>query len=151
MRDAMYVAQAGGGATRNGSALQSASPWPAGDDPGRMTGAVLTRFLDAETAARVEVNRHRFASVTPGRLCAGVDYPDVVEGGQHFVLFWRTLPWDHAPGVLLVREAGGRAGRLDGSEYQPSQPGTGLLVASDQQTWRTVRTTLLGDAALATE
>lgn len=140
MRAAMYVARLGQGATRNGSVLTSE---PAVLDPLLMRGAVLSRFLDAETAELVKTNRHRFASVTAGRLCAGVDYPDLVEGSQQFVLYGRTLPWDHAPGALLVQESGGIADRLDGTTYQPSQPGTGLLVTADQPSWITVRNTLL--------
>ena len=40
------------------------------------------------------------------RFCAGWDYLDMVEGAKDYVYFSRTLPWDHAPGALLVREAG---------------------------------------------
>ena len=47
-------------------------------------------------------------------------------GKQQFALFWRTLPWDHAPGVLLLREAGGVVRRLDGGAVPPGRrPGTG--------------------------
>ena len=148
MRAAMYAAQVGQGATRNGSVLTSTAGVL---DPLLMRGAVLSRFLDAETAERVETNRHRFASVTAGRLCAGVDYPDLVEGSQHFVLYWRTLPWDHAPGALLVQESGGIAARLDGTTYQPSQTGTGLLVTADLPSWTTVRNALLGQPVAMTE
>ena len=149
MHDAMHMAQLGQGATCNGRVLRTGSA--AGNplqmigavDPLKMSGAVLTRFLDSQTAERVEANRHRFANITAGRLCAGVDYPNVIEGGQQFIMYWRTLPWDHAPGALLIQESGGVAARLDGTTYQPSQTGTGLLVATDPQTWKTVRKTLL--------
>ena len=60
------------------------------------------------------------------------------------MLFWRTLPWDHAPGVLLVREAGGVARRFDGAEYHPADDDKGLLVAADERTWHEVRDALLG-------
>lgn len=53
-------------------------------------------------------------------------------------MFWRTLPWDHAAGALLISEAGGVARRLDGSDYAPTRPGEGLLVAGDGEMYGAV-------------
>jgi fructose-1,6-bisphosphatase/inositol monophosphatase family enzyme len=72
-----------------------------------------------------------------------VDYPAVAVGKQHFVMFWRLLPWDHAPGALLVSEAGGHVARLNGSRYQPSDRQPGLLVAHNEGVWHTVSNELL--------
>lgn len=59
-----------------------------------------------------------------------------------FVLYWRTLPWDHAPGVLFLQEAGGSAIRPDGSEYLVSNHDkSGLLVARNKETWSKVNST----------
>ena len=60
------------------------------------------------------------------------------------MLFWRTLPWDHAPGTLLLTEAGGIALRPDGTGYAPDDDRRGLLDAADARTWQTVRPLLLG-------
>jgi fructose-1,6-bisphosphatase/inositol monophosphatase family enzyme len=136
----MYVAELGQGATRNGIPLRRTEPTPPLPE---IRGAVLTRFLDRDTSSRVAANRHRFGWVGDGRLCAGVDYPSLAEGDQEFILFWRTLPWDHAPGVLLLGEAGGVACRLDGSPYSPAQQTTGLLAASSPSAWNVVVETLL--------
>lgn len=76
-----------------------------------LQGAVLRRFLPPSVSAAVDAGRDHFAAVTAGRRCAGFDYPAMVDGGQDFVLSWRTLPWDHAPGVLLLQEARGLARR----------------------------------------
>jgi len=70
------------------------------------------------------------SSLGPGRVCAGVDYPLTAEGEQDFVLFWRTLPWDHAPGALLVTEAGGVVAHTDGASYRPGIAREGLIAAS---------------------
>jgi fructose-1,6-bisphosphatase/inositol monophosphatase family enzyme len=91
-----------------------------------MRGAVLTRFLDPMTSNLVARNRHRYGPVSHGRLCAGVDYPALIEGDQEFVLFWRTMPCDHAPGALLLSESGGVARRLDGTPYGPTQQRAGF-------------------------
>lgn len=136
----MYTAEAGGGATRNGAAV---TVTPRGQPPAGLRGAVLTRFLPPSVSATVDAGRERFAAVTAGRRCAGFDYPAVVDGGQDFVLFWRTLPWDHAVGVLLLQEAGGVARRLDASAYRPTGPTEGLLAAAQSSLWDSVRAGLL--------
>ena len=136
----MYTAEAGGGATRNGVAV---TVTPRAQGPAGLRGAVLSRFLPARVSAAVNYGRDRFGAVTAGRRCAGVDYPAVVDGGQDFVLFWRTLPWDHAPGALLLQEAGGVALRPDASFYRPTDTAEGLLAAADASTWDTVHAGLL--------
>ena len=137
----MYQAEVGAGATRNDAPIARQRP---SSLAGALRGSVLTRFLDAPTAALVETNRHCFGSVGPGSTSAGIDYPMVVDGEQDFVMFWRTSPWDHGPGALLVSEAAGWVRRLNGDPYSPRQPGTGLLAAATPETWQVVRDTLLG-------
>jgi fructose-1,6-bisphosphatase/inositol monophosphatase family enzyme len=87
-----------------------------------------------------------FGTVTRGSRAVGVEYPRIATGEQEFTLFWRTLPWDHAPGSLLVTEAGGVAARLDGTPYRPGRPADGLLVAADEECWHRVRDRLIGPA-----
>lgn len=128
----LFVAERGAGAAVDGAPLVAR---PRGGRADELTGAVLTRYLDDDTRARVTPNLDRFGAITAGRHCAGTEYPALIEGETDFVFFWRTLPWDHAPGTLLVREAGGVATRPDGSPYRPDPGGTGLLVAADPATW----------------
>lgn len=142
----MYVAERGSGAARNGQRL-SAGGTLHGDRDRTLhdiRGAVLTKFLDPGTAKRVSANRSRFGELTGGSFCAGVDYPDVIGGVLDFVLYWRTRPWDHAPGALLLSESGGTARRPDGTAYRPGTPGAGLLAAVDARTWEAVIAGLLG-------
>lgn len=106
-------------------------------------GSVLTRFLPEELKEKVKVSSASLAEVLPGAKCAGVDYPSIIQGTQNFLMFWRLLPWDHAPGALLVEEAGGHVARLDGSEYQPSDQRPGLLVGQNRDVWDAIKGTLL--------
>lgn len=139
-----YAAEKGSGAWRNGERLLRA---PAEGGPENWRGAVLGRFLGPEILTTVRAGARAFGTVTPGSRAAGVEYPRIAGGEQEFTLFWRTLPWDHAPGSLLVTEAGGVAQRLDGTPYQPGRPMDGLLVASDEDCWRRVRRGLLPEAS----
>jgi fructose-1,6-bisphosphatase/inositol monophosphatase family enzyme len=139
---AMYQAEVGAGTERNGvPIIRQPAPSVTAD----FRGAVLTKFLDTTITARVDANRHHFGSVGPGTTSAGVDYPLLVEGEQEFVMFWRTLPWDHVPGALMVTESGGCVRRLNGDRYSSRTMGEGLLAVSTHDAWQTVRDTLLGD------
>jgi fructose-1,6-bisphosphatase/inositol monophosphatase family enzyme len=136
----LYVAERGGGAWVDGRPIRRTAPPP---DAARLRGGVLRRFLDDATLATVDANAGRLARLTTERMAASVAYPHIAEGEEDFALFGRTLPWDHAPGVLLVEEAGGVARRPDGSPYRPAVTTGNLLVAADEPTWATVRDRLL--------
>ncbi|MFJ8621588.1 inositol monophosphatase family protein [Kitasatospora sp. NPDC093550] len=138
-----YRAELGSGAWRDGERLTRP---PAPQDPAELRGSVKSRFLDPDHRRHLEANCSVFGDVSPGRHAAGIEYPDVIEGRFDFLLYWRTLPWDHAPGSLLVTEAGGVSARLDGTPYRPEAPGCvdGLLVAADPHTWELTRKVLLG-------
>jgi fructose-1,6-bisphosphatase/inositol monophosphatase family enzyme len=135
-----YVAERGAGAFADARRLVRV---PAAADLGALRGAALTRFLDDERRAAVARLALGVDTLGPGRMCAGVDYPLVAGGEQDFVLFWRTLPWDHAAGALLVTESGGFVARLDGSPYVAADTRPGLLVAADAKTHRRVAAVLL--------
>lgn len=127
-----YRAERGSGAYRDDERLLlqgQARPLP------ELRGTALTRFLSPGQRAGVAAGAAGMDRVRTGRAAAGIEYPRVATGAQEFVLFWRTLPWDHAPGALLVTEAGGVARHLDGTDHRPGTPREGLLVASDPSTW----------------
>lgn len=110
-----------------------------------LCGAIHKRFMRPEDRVAVERRENALAAVLPGFMCAGREYPAVVAGELHFTVFQRLLPWDHAPGVLFVEEAGGTARRLDGSAYVPGDLRPGLLVAQNGYIWRLVRDSVLAD------
>jgi len=91
----------------------------------RLRGAVLTRFLEPTNRDHVEANAPELGEVLPGLKCAGVEYPDIVTGKQDFAMFKRTLPWDHAPGTFILREAGGIARRWTVQTTNPQSRATG--------------------------
>ncbi len=93
---------------------------------------------DADAKRSVEANEGRFGDLTARTTCAGVEYARIVEGETDLLLFWRTLPWDHAPGALLLTEAGGAAIRPDGTAYRADDARMGLLAAPDDPTARAV-------------
>jgi len=138
--DSIYVAERGSGTWRNGSRV-----WrePASHRTAELRGVAHTRYLDASLWARVRAAGALFGELGPGSSCSGVDYAQLIDGDVDFVLLWRTLPWDHAPGALLLTEAGGAARRPDGSDYRPGDDLSGLINAADDRCWRVARALLL--------
>jgi len=134
----MLLAEAGGGCFLDGTRMRFA-PAPA---LGQARGAAMTRFLDEPWRSRLDAERGRFIDVG-STLCAGHDYLRLVTGAVDFLLYWRTLPWDHAPGALLVAEAGGASRRPDGRAFICDRASRGILSAADETLWRAVRATLL--------
>ena len=124
-----YVAERGAGAFRNGERLTRPAP---SSDPARWRGVTSRRgWLGRE-----------LPGLRPLELtwvCCGVDYPQLVEGAADFVLYGVGLPWDHAPGSLLLAETGAHLGVVDGTAYRPagSRP-PGLVAAADRATYDAV-------------
>lgn len=131
----LAVAEAGGGASLNGRPPEVSSS-------GSISrGLALTRLLPPELKDAWDASRV-LSQFEVGSGCAGVEYPALAAGHWSSMFFWRTLPWDHAPGCLLVAEAGGCVARLDGSVYEPGDGRAGLLIASDEREWTRVRALL---------
>lgn len=68
--------------------------------------------------------------------CAAEQWPRLALGINDISIFERTFAWDHAPGVLFLNEAGGRAARPDGRAYRVDEhllPG--LLGAASPALW----------------
>lgn len=122
----MYIAERGAGATVNDKPIAHR---PATDDSRALVGVIKDRFLPDNTRHHVHRQAEGLGPVHPGVNCAGIEYPDLVTGRTNYILYWRTLPWDHAPGVLLATETGCAAIRPDASPYRPHSPQPGLLIA----------------------
>ena len=136
------VAERGGGAFLDGVRVKAPTTARPAD---QLRGPSFSRHSPDTVRRGVEQARPSIGRIVPSHNCTGYEYPAVVLDEQQFVVFWSTLPWDHAPGVLFIEEAGGVAWRLDGTPYEPSDTRPGLLVAQNQHTWETVRNTLLAD------
>jgi fructose-1,6-bisphosphatase/inositol monophosphatase family enzyme len=95
--------------------------------------------LSGRTAKKLE---GKIGSIFNER-CAAYEYLALAGGAAHFALFRRLNPWDHAPGELLVREAGGFSRRLDGTPYLAREIDASLLLAPDGDSWHALRALIL--------
>ncbi|WP_114227125.1 MULTISPECIES: inositol monophosphatase family protein [Sphingomonas] len=97
------------------------------------TAIVSDAFVPAPLVEWVAALRQRLGAAYPTRRCAGAEYPLLADGSRDLIVYWRTLPWDHAAGTLLVEEAGGAVRQLDGSPYRPATPRPGLVAAASEE------------------
>ena len=80
---------------------------------------------------------------------ASFDYARLFSGSTHFgaslapratcLLFRKAKPWDHLPGLLMVRELQGYAASWNGAPYSPQRSPDPLLVAPDRDQWHELR------------
>jgi len=124
--DRLITAVRGGGATIDGRPVVVPEP-PV--DPASWSGVIKDRFVPEQQRVTLQARARTLGPRYQGSSCAGFEYPTLVEGGHSFLLYWRTRPWDHAPGALVAAEAGARAIRPDGTTYRADRPGAGLIVA----------------------
>jgi fructose-1,6-bisphosphatase/inositol monophosphatase family enzyme len=98
-------------------------------------------------AELVDQRRARLNQVKSSRA-AGIDYVRMAQGEIDFTYFSGIMPWDHAPGAMVIRELGGHIGYIRGDEsYRPSQAlqAAGILAAISPDTWRDVHSKLFGE------
>ena len=127
------------------SALKGRGAWSAGRrlqvkrdmPPEKLTGAAYGRTRAGVRAGRALNESGRVRGVH-NQGCSGLEYMAIAQGMAQFSLHSRSLPWDHAAGMLIVHEAGGLGGFLDGGVYDPRITDRPVLAASTAQAWQTV-------------
>ena len=119
-------------------AMRVAAPVPIGE----MSGCASWRYLSEPERTRVHQGLSHVAASMSYR-CAAHEYRLVAGGHTDFSVYGRMYPWDHAPGVLLHREAGGYAARFDGSAYDATDIRGGLICASDRASWQALSDALI--------
>ena len=141
VHDVMAMAEKGGGAYLSGQRVDL------GEEPelGRLSGCLHLSGYDKELAATAARN---FDNVGPLLVLhsAGLEYQQMLNGRLHYALYLRTNPWDHAPGQLLLAEAGGFTARLDGSAYDINviMHTSPMVAAVGEASWQALRKYLFG-------
>ncbi|MGA4669662.1 inositol monophosphatase family protein [Propionibacteriaceae bacterium Y1923] len=122
-----YIAELGAGAHLDGQKLAKRRP-VTGTPQGRTS---RQRLLDTDTGGELQFHMSKW--------CCGVDYPDIANGSNDFLLYVNNKPWDHAPGALLVAEAGGGVFSWTGSPYQAGSTEKGLLAVGHPELVPTIK------------
>jgi fructose-1,6-bisphosphatase/inositol monophosphatase family enzyme len=135
------TAAAGEGAWLGGQRLQVA---PAPERERDLSGVLLAGYYGSKEVGRlVQKNRGKVKPLKSVRSAAH-EYLRLARAEMHFLLSTKLMPWDHAAGVLIHREAGGHSGYLEGGDYAAGRiDASGLLLAPDPESWEALRRLLL--------
>jgi len=131
--DAMISAVKGQGAWMDGKRLHVDAAVP----PEQLTGSAYGRTKSGIRAGRALADSGRIRGVH-NQGCGGLEYMAIAQGIAQFSLHSRSLPWDHAAGMLIVAEAGGCGSFLDGAAYDVRVTDQPVLAAASPQAWRTI-------------
>lgn len=132
--DEMAMAEKGAGATFAGTPLRGSDEM----DPARMNTAIHVHYMPKQVGQKVQSRLGHFAT-NKELYCAGHTYLRVAKGDHEAAMFWKTNPWDHAMGVLILDEAGGATRFLDGAPYSPRvRDRVGIITTAREATWQPV-------------
>ncbi len=109
----------------------------------KMEAIVGTNFLPEPLRSEVNARLSRLG-MTNWFRCAAHEYRLAAAGDIDALFYNKLMPWDHAAGWLLHREAGGYAAHHDGSAYRPAHRSGGLICTADRASYDAVRAALLG-------
>lgn len=124
-------ARRGGGAFIDGERVVAQA---SGQSP--PVAAISLIYMDPAQRDAVKAHIAPWYDLVDIPRCAAEQYPRLVLGQNDVSIFERTLPWDHAAGVLFLNEAGGRAARPDGSPYLVTEHGRpGMIGAATPELW----------------
>jgi len=140
--DRMMWAMAGGGTWFEGKRRVIA---PAA--PEKQVGSAYGKAVSGRHAAK-ELGESGGIGGIRNLGCCGIEYQEVVLGALDFTLHSRSLPWDHAAGVLIVAEAGGAAGFLADGGYDLGIHDRAVLAAGSRPGWDRVREIVSRPAAV---
>lgn len=137
----LAVAEHGGGAYLEGRRCEVTQAPSSLQD---FRGPLLAGFFgNRELGQAIQARREKVSALKSLR-CAGHEYLRLIGGEADFALYTKTKPWDHAPGVLLHREAGGTGRFFDGRPYDVGvRDAEGLLCAPNPEAWALLRERLL--------
>lgn len=117
--------------------LKVADPVPVRE----MHAVVGTNFLPEPARTIVNGNLSKLGMSSWFR-CAAQEYRMAAAGHCHLLFYNKLMPWDHAAGWLLHREAGGYSAHFDGTPYLPTHLEGGLVCAPDEASWQAARRAL---------
>lgn len=133
----MTLAERGCGVFEDGRRLENRSRTVARSE---LAGTIYAGFMDERARGRLaQAEVELGCRPLPPAFAAALEYPAVARGDKDFVLYGRLRPWDHAPGCLIVTEAGGvTALTTDGADYGPAIQFGPMLAAGTRPIWDAV-------------
>ena len=95
-------------------------------------GSISTKYWDEKYWDQIKNLKKEFGEVKSYR-CIGYEYVDIGVGLRNFAILSKLSPWDHIPGILFVREAGGSDIDFDNQPYNFLKKNNNLIVGNSKE------------------
>ena len=101
--------------------------------PGTIGGGIKMNSgcFGSEFKDKLKKFKNIFKEVNSYR-CIGFEYIDIGIGIRNFAILSKLSPWDHIPGILFVREAGGSDIDFDKNKYDFTKKNKNLIVSNSE-------------------
>ncbi len=139
--DELFLAERGAGAqlTRAGSIQTRLRPREKTIALSDACAALYTRHFPQLWDKKILRLKRQVGSIHT-EMSAAKEYTDIARGAKELALYHRMLPWDHAPGSLIMREAGGVVRNLETKvDYRPAHLHGPHLLGADESLWQSAR------------
>lgn len=94
-------------------------------------GSISTKYWDDTIKINILNIKNNFREINSyGSI--GCEYFDMALGLRDFTLLSRLNPWDHIPGVYIVRKSGGHDCHFDKIEYKFYENSNNLIVSNSE-------------------
>ena len=95
-------------------------------------GSISTKYWDEDKKIKLLAIKEKFRNINSyGSI--GCEYFDIALGKRDFALLSRLYPWDHIPGVFIVRQAGGHDCHFNKIKYKFYDNSKNLVVSNSQK------------------
>ena len=95
-------------------------------------GSISNKYWDDSKSKKIIGIKHSFKKISSyGSI--GCEYFDIALGKRNFTLLSKLYPWDHIPGVFIVRQARGYDCHFDKLEYKFYENSNNLIVSNSKK------------------
>ncbi len=94
-------------------------------------GSISTKYWEPGFKDKLKLFKNIFKEVNSYR-CIGFEYIDIGIGIRNFAILSKLSPWDHIPGILFVREAGGADIDFAKNKYNFTKKNKNLIVSNSE-------------------
>ena len=95
-------------------------------------GSISSKYWDENYINIMKNIQNNFAEVK-SYGCIGFEYIDMANNVRDFAILSKLSPWDHLPGILIIREAGGFDSYFDNEMYNHLLQKKNLVVAANRK------------------
>ena len=113
------------GAYINGTKISSSKK----NNPVNLIGSISSKYWDVAYFNKIDKLKKNFKD-SDSYGCIGCEYTDVAIDVRNYMILSKLSPWDHIPGILLVKESGGLILHFDKLEYNHTLQKNNLIVSN---------------------